>query len=294
MFRALVAAQGLVDDGEQKYTANNTYTFTVPDNVNMVSAVMIGGGGGSSANFYGSTVEAGAGGTLVYATFLVTPGEDLTVVVGDGGDGGAYTSSGFAGGHGESTTISRGGTLLFRAPGGKGGANSASQDSVFIDGDALSSGSNAGGAGGLGADNREGNGGGGAGGYTGTGGAGGDYQQDEGADGSGGGGGGGVSGSFGGYLTDTTGRGGHGGGTALFGAGSNGEGGDSLGEAGGVGSSNSSVSGGTTGYGRGAASRAGARYLDPDAGYGGLSGDHGGVRIIWPGQRRQYPSTNTV
>lgn len=294
MFRALIAGQGLVSDGAQAYTAAGSYSFTVPDNVNMISAVMIGGGGGSSDNFP-DTVEAGAGGTLVYATFLVTAGETLTVVVGAGGTGGVYsTTITSPGGHGESTTISRGGTLLFRAPGGKGGANSASQDSVYIDGDALSSDSNAGGVGGLGTENREGNGGGGAGGYSGVGGSGGDWQQDEGADGSGGGGGGGVSGSFGGFLNTSSGQGGYGGGTALFGAGSNGEGGDSLGEAGGVGSSNSSVSGGTTGYGRGAPSRAGARYLNPDQGYSGLAGDHGAVRLIWPGQSRQYPSTNTV
>mgnify|MGYP000919396143 CR=1 FL=1 len=104
MFRALIAGQGLASDGEQAYTAAGSYSFTVPDSVNIISAVMIGGGGGSSANYYGSTVEAGAGGTLVYATFLVTAGETLTVVVGAGGSAGAYSVSGYPGGHGGSTT----------------------------------------------------------------------------------------------------------------------------------------------------------------------------------------------
>lgn len=291
MFRHLITSQGLPAEGDEKYTSDGSYTFTVPAGVTSISAVLIGGGGGSSANYFGGTVEGGAGGTLVYATLLVTPGESLSVVVGDGGDAGAYNLSGFRGQNGESTTISRGGTLLLRAPGGKGGVSSTSTDSVFIDADALSSGSNAGGAGGLGSDNREGNGGGGAGGYSGVGGAGGDYQQDSGQDGAGGAGGGGASGTMGGFLNGVSGEGAYGGGTAIFGEGANGAGGDERGDNGGVGSTQS-VPSGSVGYGSGAPSRAGARYLNPDAGYSGLAGDHGAVRIVYPGQSRYYPSTN--
>ena len=85
--------------------------------------------------------EGGQGGSLVYATFLVTAGETLTVVVGAGGTAGQYSIGGAAGGHGGATTISRGGTLLYRAAGGDGGGNSVSNDASFIDGNALSSGS---------------------------------------------------------------------------------------------------------------------------------------------------------
>ena len=46
MFRALIAGQGLIADAEQTYTAAGTYSFTVPTSVNMISAVLIGGGGG--------------------------------------------------------------------------------------------------------------------------------------------------------------------------------------------------------------------------------------------------------
>lgn len=295
MFRALIAGQGLAADGEQVYTASGSYSFTVPASVNSISAVLIGGGGGGSANFYNANdvVEAGSGGSLVYATFLVTAGETLTVAVGAGGSAGPYSLSSPEGGHGSSTTISRGGTLLFRAPGGAGGANNTSVDTVFIDGDALSSGSNSGGIGGEGTENREGNGGGGAAGYSGSGGSGGDWQQDAGGSGSGGGAGGGVSGAVGGFLNSLSGSGGMGGGTAIFGEGANGSGGSTLGASGGVGSSNSGVSGGTTGYGGGGSTASGARHLHPDAGYGGSAGDHGAVRLIWPGQSRQYPSTNT-
>jgi hypothetical protein len=97
---------------------------------------------------------------------------------------------------------------------------------------------------------------------------------------------------MGGFLNGVSGEGAYGGGTAIFGAGANGAGGDERGDNGGVGSPQSGVSGGSTGYGRGAPSRAGARYLNPDAGYSGLSGDHGAVRIVYPGQSRYYPSTN--
>ena len=90
MFRHLITSQGLPAEGDEKYTSDGSYTFTVPAGVTSISAVLIGGGGGSSANFFGTTVEGGAGGTLVYATLLVTPGESLSVVVGDGGDAGAY------------------------------------------------------------------------------------------------------------------------------------------------------------------------------------------------------------
>ena len=95
MFRALIAGQGLAADGEQVYTASGSYSFTVPASVNSISAVLIGGGGGGSANFYNANdvVEAGSGGSLVYATFLVTAGETLTVVVGAGGSAGAYSLS---------------------------------------------------------------------------------------------------------------------------------------------------------------------------------------------------------
>lgn len=111
-------------------------------------------------------------------------------------------------------------------------------------------------------------GGGGAGGYSGAGGAGGNNGAgNNGAGGGGGGGGGGASG----------------GGVGLLGEGSNGAGGaNTFGGGGG--------SGGDTGG-------------DRDVGAGGLYGGgssaarpaaHGGLRIIWPGDVRTFPSTRTA
>ena len=167
MFRQLITSQGLPAEGAQIYsTQAGTFSFTVPDGVTALSAVLIGGGGGSSANAFGGP-EGGAGGTLVYATLLVTPGETLSITVGDGGTAGSYSVGGYQGGNGGSSTLSRGGVILLRAPGGKGGNNGVTLDSVIIDSEAYRSASNAGGAGGLASShpqNREGNGGGGAGG----------------------------------------------------------------------------------------------------------------------------------
>lgn len=114
-------------------------------------------------------------------------------------------------------------------------------------------------------------GGGGAGGYSGAGGQAG-VNYNPGSNGAGGGGGGGGSG---------TGGSGSGGGVGLLGQGSNGAGGASNGAGegfpGGPGSNGSGKQ-----YGGG-----GGNSADPSAG-------GGAVRIIWPGNLRQFPSTRTA
>ena len=287
MFRSLFTAKGRVGKSAATYYSAGSYTFTVPANVYYISAVCVGGGGGGTGS-QASSPGAGAGGDMVHATLPVTPGEALTVVVGDGGIRGEYRGN--PGGHGESSGIKRGSTFILKAKGGKGGGNSTAQESNVIDDDATRSGENTGGAGGPSGPS----GGGGAAGYSGSGGNGGGGVQNDGYDGSGGGGGGGA------YNIYVNGIGGSGGGVYLLGEGTSGYGADddqfsSTFLVGGPGSGDAS---GTTVYQKnvaghqpvGAGGGSAAEYQN--TGQGGIAGDHGGVRIVWPGQTSFFPSTD--
>lgn len=285
MFRSLVTAKGRVAyDHQEFYTVGST-SFTVPQNVFYISAVCVGGGGGGTGS-YSSPSGAGAGGDMVHATLPVTPGETLTVVVGDGGAAGPYRGN--PGGHGESSGIKRGSTFILKAKGGKGGGNSSAQESNFIDSDATRGTQNTGGAGGSSGPS----GGGGAAGYSGSGGDGSDNT--DGADGSGGGGGGGS------YNQYVAGIGGYGGGVYLFGEGTSGRGGeidqqsqlafhgeDGSGDAGGT-SYYQKLQAGAEAVGGGGGSA--ARYQN--TGQSGRKGNHGGVRIVWPGESSFFPDTD--
>lgn len=134
-------------------------------------------------------------------------------------------------------------------------------------------------------------GGGGAGGYTGNGGNGGNFTgANQSTNGSGGGGGGGTGGNI-------YGGGGGGGGVGLLGQGANG--------ARGTESSNGTGGGG----GSGGQNGTGSNFNECIGTFGGNGGQYGGaggdtsldngvgrsgaVRIIWPGNTRSFPSTNT-
>ena len=219
-----------VPAAEVVYDKAGTYTFTVPDGVTEVSAVVVGSGGGA-ASCPGANAQAGGGGGgggLAYGNFTVTPGEDLTIVVGNFGVGGASGTT--AGTAGESTTISRGATVLLEGGGGAGGqadAPAQGQSGSTASGGTSSGterdGGGSGGAGGTARYNWGGGGGGGAGGYTGNGGNAGNGNNTSGdglgLPGSGGGGGGGGGQSAGGTQNNG------GGGVGLFGGPINGAGG---------------------------------------------------------------------
>ena len=196
-------AIGLTDGTDAVlYKSTFSGSWVVPSGVTSISAVAVGAG--QVAN----TQRGGAGGALAYATISVTPGETLTVLVGNA------PARGEAGGE---SAVLRGGTYLLQAgggtnagggvvgvgTGGAGGARGNYSPSSFAPG-----------------------GGGGAGGYSGAGGNG-----SQGADntssaaggtGAGGGAGGGSGGTYNG--TDTT-PAGSGGGVGIYGAGSSGAGG---------------------------------------------------------------------
>lgn len=204
--------------GQQLFESSTTWT--VPENVTSICAVVVGGG-------TGTTTAPGKGGSLRWINFLeVTPGETLTITVGSANN---------------SSRIKRGGTDLIVAAGGTEGTSSSLLIENVGGGDGGNVGNND-----VGPTSTGYGGSGGAGGYSGNGGRGGDSnnsfrQGSSGTGGSGGGGGGGYR-----AIPSPNGLGGLGGGVGLLGEGSSGAGGGgafSIGSSGGNGSPGSSGSG---------------------------------------------------
>lgn len=262
MFRGLITSQALPAYGEFVRTDNNYegIPFIVPDGVRQISCVLVGAGASADDR------ASGGGGSLVYATIPVTPGQALYITVGTSRGssdigGSSYIST-------ERYDYDASSAILL-APGGDNLSDNSDVDDPIIPSDAIVSGSYAGGAS-IPASNA-GGGGGGAGGYSGVGGIGGyTSNSSAGSPGSGGGGGGG-----GGSSTSSGEYGGFGGGVGLYGEGSSGAGGSFPGGNGGDGS------GGSYGGGAGAAYSSAVSH----------SGRDGAVRIVWPGQMRRFPST---
>jgi hypothetical protein len=107
------------------YSTAGTFTFVVPSGVSKISVVCIGAGGtggGSQANYSvpGFTDAGwGNGGALSYTNCIcVTPGESLTVKAGNFGP--LYSISTLACNRSESSSVSRGATILISAQGGGG------------------------------------------------------------------------------------------------------------------------------------------------------------------------------
>lgn len=248
------------------YTTAGTYTWVAPAGVTSVSAVAVGSGGGGTAG------GGGGGGGLGYRNNIaVTPGSSYTVVVGAGG-------------------------VATRSPNGSVSGNPSYVTGWNVQGNGSSNatgGTYTGGGGGNGGNSSGicGAAGGGAGGYSGTGGTGGVRNSGSGTAGAGGGGGGGRGSSFssscfGEYLSGA----GVGGSVGLIGTGPNGVGGS-----GGFTCGSPGSGGGLYGY-NGAGGGAGGYcypYGCPITYYFGTSGRCGAVRIMWPGNTRSFPSTNT-
>lgn len=291
--------------GTSEYGYTNSGTWTVPSGVTRISVVCIGGGGGGSNSGTFTNPSGGGGGGLSYRNnFTVTPGETLYFTHGAGGQGATLVGScatlwrgspfqagstlicGAYGGYGRSAEGDDG---IPNAIGGNGGARLTHNSSIpaspnIVSGSGAVSGSDGGGQGGRGGTatgNTRAAGGGGAAGYAGTGGNGG--SSGDGLNGAGGGGGGGGSG---------TSSAGGGGGTLPTGQSSNGTGGTG-------GTTGGNGGGGTTIYNFAQRGRA---Y---GGGGGGIVGSYsntfqngvgemGCLRIIWPGDTRQFPSTRTA
>ena len=271
--------------GQQAYTCAGSYCWTAPLGVTAVSVVAVGGGGGvyQTPGSTSTRYPGGGGGGLGYKNNIsVIPGCSYSVVVGANGPGGTVSGAGTQNAS-ASYFIN---ACTVRGGGGAGadstlGGGSGRQGGGFA-GDGGSNGGNGGSAG------SGGGGGGGAAGYgPGNGGNGGNGGGSPGCAGVNGGGGGGGGGTSSGAAS-----GGAGGGVGILGAGSNGAGGAVVsgqqpfagcGGSGGGGGGQQNSCGGYYGGG------GGWTYYSSGAGKGG----GGAVRIIWPGNTRQFPSTCT-
>lgn len=242
--------------GQVEYTSPGTYSWICPAGVTSVSVVCVGGGGWG--NFSGTLLHGGGGGALAYTNNIsVTPGNSYTVITGNVG---------------EDSSFYVGATPMVVAGRGQSGAATGGAGGVVYVGSGGS-----GGAGGSGQDDYYTPGGGGAGGYLGSGGYGGPGVVGSSVGSAGAGGGGGGGGSFSG-----------GGGVGIYGQGASGA--MSLNQAGGFGGS-----GGTNGTSLVQGGNASAGL------YGGGTGTStstlagtGAVRIIWPGNSRQFPANRTA
>jgi hypothetical protein len=260
--------------------------WTVPAGVFSISVVAVGGGGGGRV-VDNADSAAGGGGALSYRNNIsVTPGQLIQLEIGKRGRALSTTSTNTnrAGVGGDTLVFTTSAQVIAR--GGQGGGHFSAGTGGGLGGaavDGVGTGKTSGGSGGG-----TRGGGGGAGGYTGSGGSGGSFNTNStpGAGGGGGGGGGRSANPTGGAM------GGNGGGVGLSGEGPSGAGGAInstfsvlKSEDGGPGSGGSGVNyGGGGGYGRQLTS---AEQVS-------ISGGPGAVRIIWPGNQRQFPSTRTA
>lgn len=265
--------------GEAYWTqssAGQTKSWTVPAECNSISVVCIGGGGTGyiqGAGRGGSPRSSGGGGGgLAYKNNIsVTPGSTVTVRIGSRGPSDSQP--------GQPSWIQYGGTQYATGGGGNGG--SANSNTAGGSPSGTRNGGSTGGTAGHGNSN---DGGGGAAGYSGTGG-GVSQSPSGGAGGRGHGDGNVCSGA---------------GGVGLFGQGATGSN---------SGSSATGATGGspdTIGGGQNGTSANGSVHSGDAGNFGGggahddqssqaklVYGGYGGVRIIWPGDTRSFPSTNT-
>lgn len=107
--------------GQNSWPNAGTYSFVVPEGVYFIAAILLGGGGGGGTGSPEDSYSAGAGGggaRAYHNAISVTPGETLTIIVGEGGIAGGTMQDGNAG---ATSQIKRGATVLVSAGGGNGG-----------------------------------------------------------------------------------------------------------------------------------------------------------------------------
>ena len=281
-------ATSSVVTGQQLFTTPGTTSWTVPQGVTSVSVVAIGAGGASGSGAGGG---GGAGGGLGWRNNItVTPGQAYDVKVGAGGVGltNAGATPGASGGNSwfinPSTLMGDGGQTHPTA----GNAGDGGQGGGF---DAPGGGGGNGGNGGNGGASNTGGGGGGAGGYSGNGGNGASDAGSTATAGTGGAGGGGAT------IVQGNNQAGGGGGVGVFGESTSGAAGIASNNAQGGQGGSGGISGGDGSFNSNLDSSGGAYGGGPGAQGGsgdGYNGANGAVRIIWPGDARQFPSTRTA
>lgn len=110
--------QKKVAAGTQTFTASGT--FTVPQGIYTINVCMVGGGGGGSHKHTSQGhAYGGKAGTAAQYSIPVTPGEELSIVVGARGIGGAYPNGLGTAGTASSVTAVSG---VYEAAGGLGSA----------------------------------------------------------------------------------------------------------------------------------------------------------------------------
>jgi hypothetical protein len=103
----------------ETFTVVQTTDWTAPAGTTSVEYLVVGGGGGGGNGYDTGGGGGGAGGMMLTGTLAVTPGQTYTVIVGDGGTGGAderVNNAGTAGSNSVFATIT--------ALGGTGGQGS--------------------------------------------------------------------------------------------------------------------------------------------------------------------------
>ena len=299
--------------GQQEFTTPGLYLFTVPENVIKISVVLIGGGAGSNTSIpYSQSSYGPGGGALVYCNNIpVQPGQKIVIGVGKSGNTGTVGTD-YTGGstnlylNSDGSDINAEGYILWpNWPEDQPGTFSILGSQVpplFTDRLTAGAGSrgNLSGVGGTGYSDpyfinesdvrvfRNGGDGGDPRVPTGS-----TQWQPGGAGSAGGYSANGVKGGNGG-LSGVNGQGGSGGSAA----------GSVIGSGGGTGIWGEGTSGaagftGGTNNSQNRSGKAGSKLTSTEvyARYGGGAGityfGTGAVRIIWPGQLRQYPTTRT-
>lgn len=122
MFEFALCCGGRGNAGQVNFVAVGTKEWTVPDGVTSICVAGVGGGGGGGwgvKSYKGSAGRPGVPGTYYYLNAVnVTPGEVLTIVVGNGGP---------RAGAGSATSVTRtSGAVVIEAKGGAGGSSGSS------------------------------------------------------------------------------------------------------------------------------------------------------------------------
>ena len=105
------------------FNTEGATSWTVPAGVSSITVKAWGGGGGGGGGGASTAGAAGGGAGFAQATLNVTPGESLSIYVGDAGDRGRNSNS-YTGGGGQGggySGVKRGSTQLIIAAGGGGG-----------------------------------------------------------------------------------------------------------------------------------------------------------------------------
>lgn len=112
-FNGILAQENRVE----RFSTAGTYTWIVPEYVTSVDVFLVGGGGGGGCSMHAGG-GGGGGGQIVQSTVSVTPGESITLTVGEGGLSG-YQYAAYVAYNGEAGGASSFATIV--ANGGDGG-----------------------------------------------------------------------------------------------------------------------------------------------------------------------------